>query len=147
MDKNEYFNKMDLVKLRNINAEDEGRKAKVLCKIISMGELETYIKSCDISCFICDDYRTIKCNGERELSIPTCRKCNMKTKVDRNTVETEFIRTIVIQEPLDQVTDMQPVSYEAEVYGGIAKMIQFGMDAEIIGFFKSRKKAKDKIRN
>lgn len=145
-DMNIIYNDMSLTRLRDINTDSEGKKVKFMCKIMSMGELQTYIKSCEKFCSICDSRDDVYCDSERKLPNLFCHKCNVSCTIDRDTINSEFIRTVVVQEPLAECLDMKPIKYEAEVYGRLAKEITMGMDVQMIGQFRSRRIPRD-IRN
>jgi len=137
------FTTDDTILLHDINPVDhENSPISFNCEIIAGDTWKTYIKKAMFVCPKCDSSHEGKADFDK--SLPTilcsyesgCKKA--KCVIDKTTMVTGYVQTLVIQESLEEARHNNPVSFEAKIYDGHVGTAFPGQKKKMTGIFHSR---------
>jgi len=112
------------------------------CTIISVDARKTYVKEAMYKCPICLGGESVKCNKERriDLQMTKCKKnsCHRAQMIlDSTSMDTDYIQTVIIQEPLEEAINNSPVTFVAKILGDQVGEAFISQKKRITGVFKS----------
>tara|TARA_B100001750_G_C15518274_1_gene609158 strand:- start:4 stop:2418 length:2415 start_codon:yes stop_codon:yes gene_type:complete len=135
------------IKMKDVSAKDEGKTILFNAFISAMDEHRTVTIKLTHTCTRCGAKKTVQSNGYENPRTPSCDKCHQEMIPDEDTRETEDIRTILLQELPDEVTNNTPTKKTARVKGDLARLVYISSrPITIIGRFRSVK-VKGKMEN
>tara|TARA_B110000495_G_scaffold1954_1_gene1508 strand:+ start:736 stop:3102 length:2367 start_codon:yes stop_codon:yes gene_type:complete len=108
--------------------------------VIALDSPKSYTKSATAICTICGMDKTIKCTNERKMppakcDNPACKRAGMT--IDPDTIVTDDIQTIVMQEPMELAKNNSPVILIGKLLGTKVGSSFAGQKKRITGLFKS----------
>jgi len=131
-----------LIKLQNIDPRiHEGTPVSFDCTVLLVDRRKSYIEKARFGCPICFDTTDIRCNDNREILIPLCvnPKCKrQKMVIDTNNIVTNYIQTVVIQEPVEDAKNNSPVSFTGKIKGDYVGEVFVGQKKRVLGMLKSQ---------
>lgn len=135
------------IKLHEWGAKYEGVPVSVDCQIIGTNKQETYTKFAEAYCSVCEETVQLLALGR----LPKCPdvECEGRKRTmifNKNTLKTGDIRTVIIQEPIEQAKHGTPVSFDCLLKDEYALQSHIGQRIRLIGTFRSYPQ-KDKITN
>ena len=135
------------IKLNELNSKYENIPVMFECQIIGLFKEETYVKSGQAYCKECHKTSTLESLGV----IPNCpnKDCGSRGKpmeIDRSTLKTGDIRTIMIEEPMEESTSGSPKTLECEIKDEHVAQTSLGDKKKIVGVFRSHP-IKNSMRN
>jgi len=134
----------EIMKMQDYTPDLNNQFATFTCRIIARGELENYFTKIHYECPICQSSETSQCDEYRRIkTAPNCKSCAVRMIERDELSEVDTIRTLMLQEPLDEAVNMTPVVFEAVTTGKITKKIFIGKDVKTTGIFRSVKKKKE----
>jgi len=101
-----------MINIRDITPKFENKEIDFNCIVLGTGDRKSYVRNGWIECPSCHDKQSIKCDEYRRLFLPKCnrRTCHGVTKqLDPAKIETGYIQTITIQEPVEEILNNSPV--------------------------------------
>ena len=134
----------EIMKMQDYTPDLNNQFATFTCRIIARSELENYFTKIHYECPICQNSETSQCDEYRRIKpAPNCKSCAVRMIERDELSEVDTIRTLILQEPLDEAVNMTPVIFEAVTTGKLTKEIFIGKDVELTGIFRSVKKKKE----
>jgi len=122
-----------LLKMKDILPFHEGKIISFDCMIASVDEERTFNKEADFECYSCKDKRHIVADAERKIKTPYCGKCSKRCSIIKKSIKTESVRTVILQEPLEEcVGGLQKILY-AKITGEYCRNLKNGDRKRIIG--------------
>lgn len=136
------FTTDDTILLHDINPEEhENSPISFNCEVIAGDSWKTYIKKATFSCPKC--YSEYEVKADFDKSLPTtlcstdgCKKC--KCEINKKTMVTGYVQTIVIQESLEEAKFNNPISFEAKIYDSHVGTAFPGQKKQMTGIFHSK---------
>ena len=126
-------------KLRYINTKHEGRPLTFNAVVLAVGRPQAYPVSGVRVCPKCGDEEHIRADSRRKLPKIRCtnRICK-KVEMDlrEESVLSEMIQNIVIQEPIDEIENNQPVMMDAKLLDIDVGHSYMGQKKKITGVFR-----------
>lgn len=135
------------IKLNEWNASYEGIPVEVECQVIAMFKAETYTKFAIARCSGCGREEEVKSLSRLPLcGNKDCEYYKKEMNIDEKTVKTGDIKTILIEEPIDEAKSSSPQILECEIRDADVANTFTGNKKRIIGIFRSHPQ-KGKSRN
>ncbi|MBF86341.1 MAG: hypothetical protein CL489_17945 [Acidobacteria bacterium] len=130
----------DKILMHDINAKHENTLVNFDCLILAGDVAKTYIKECKLICPKCEYGFAVTCDYNRNLPLefcpnPSCRSA--KLIADPDTLVTEYIQTLFLQEPLDEARHNSPIMFVGKIKGNAVRTAFPGQRKKISGFFKT----------
>ena len=137
------FTTNESILLHDINPVDhENSPISFNCDIIAGDSWKTYIKTCKVTCPKCDSNYDQKADFDKSLPTVYCSyssQCKKaKCEVDKATIVTGYVQTLVIQEPIEEAKFNNSVSFEAKIYDDHVGSAFPGQKKQVTGIFHSR---------
>lgn len=126
------------IKLHQWGADLEGVPVAVDCQVIGVNKQETYTKFAQAYCSVCGQSEQLLALGR----LPRCpdKDCDGHKKAmvfDKSTLKTGDIRTVVIQEPIEESHGRTPVNFDCLLKDQYALQVHIGQRIKLIGTFRS----------
>ena len=126
--------------MHNITAKHENTVICFDTTIIATDAPKTYIKECKLVCPRCGFGFSVVCDHNRNIPIETCsnsgcREAKMLPDID--TLVTEYIQTVFLQEPLEESRKNSPVLFIGKIKGDNVGTAFVGQKKRITGLFKT----------
>lgn len=130
----------DEIKLHSITPEFENTPIQFVCEVIGMDERKTYITESYVVCPKCFNEEFVRADFYKHMnktycSNSSCKKAQMEP--DRLRTKTDYVQTLLIQEPLEEAQNNSPVIFTAKVYGKHIGKVFVGQKKKVTGIFKS----------
>jgi len=126
------------IKMRSITTKHEGIPLTFNAVIIAVGRRQAYPVSGVFVCPDCGEEEAIFADKQRKFKIPVCTKHkfpkNMELK--EGTMKSELIQDIVIQEPIDEIVENQPIEMDAKLVDTDVGTSYMGQKKKITGIFR-----------
>ena len=136
------FTASKTILLHDINPTDhENSPISFNCDIIAGDSWKTYIKTAKGVCPKCSRTHEFKADFDKSLPSVLCnnRGCKFcKIEIDKKTIITGYVQTLVIQEPLEEAKFNNPVTFEAKIYDSDVGEAFPGQKKKMTGIFHSR---------
>lgn len=122
------------IKMREWDTEHEGKPVAVNVMIVRQNKEETYTKFAEL---YCREGHRKKVSGT--LYDPHCEECEKPVKMvlDMSTLKTGYYREVLIQEPMEEVTNGDARTLEAVIKDDDVRKTFVGQRKRIIGVFRS----------
>ncbi len=131
----------DVELMHNLNARDHENTVVVFdCEVIATEREKTYTKFCEGYCPLCGQEVGVKANEDRKIEDTYCTniKCKKaKLILRKNTLKTDNIQTIYVQEPMTDSQNNTPVIIRGVLTGNLSGKIFIGQKKRITGIYKS----------
>lgn len=120
------------IKMHDWGPDHEGMPVSVDCMIVSQNKPETYTK-----------YAKMHCSEGHTLEVRTllpeikCSQCNNTMELIQSSVKTGYIRSVLIQEPVDEAKHGTPRMFDAIIKDDDVRNTYIGQRVNIIGVFRS----------
>ena len=126
------------IKLNEWNSKYEGIPVLVECQVVGVYKEETYTKKAEAFCVECSHREDIKSLS----NLPLCpnKDCTYHKKhliVDQKSIETGDIRTVLIEEPIEESKSSSPAIKECVIKDEAVLETFMGNKKKIIGIFRS----------
>jgi len=128
------------VLLHDLSPKYENSPVQFVCEVIGMDERKSHIIETFAVCPKC--FNEVKLVADFYKKLPkgycpnsTCKKQLMEPDMSRT--KTEYIQTVLIQEPLEQAVNNSPVIFTAKIYGSHIGKVFVGQKKRVTGIFKS----------
>lgn len=135
--------------MHNLNAREHENTVVVFdCEVIATEREKTYTKFCQGYCPLCGQNFDVKSNEDRMIEDTYCTniKCKKaKLILKKNTLKTDNIQVIYVQEPMVNARNNTPVIFKAILTGKLSGTIFIGQKKRITGIYKSIIDTKDNI--
>lgn len=142
-DKWDYDKPLSPINMK-MNEYDEtwhNKQGSFEARIIARGDLENFDETVVYQCRVCNSQVEFKADENREVpEAPKCNDCSVKMQRMEALCKVKLIRSLIIQEPFDEATNMTPMTLEAIVTGDNAKNVYIGQDKVLGGIFRAVKK-------
>lgn len=125
------------IRLNEWSAKHEGIPISADCVIIGALESETEVKSADTNCMKCGHVEKIYSLDQMPIVCENKTCTSRKFRLDQSTVRSEDIRTIIVQEPPEEVRHGAPVMRKCHVRGELIFDAYSGQKKTITGVFRS----------
>jgi len=130
----------DKIAMHDIKAKHENTLINFDCLILASDVAKTYIKECKLVCPKCGYGFAVTCDYNRNLPLefcanPSCRSA--KLIADPDTLVTEYIQTVFLQEPLEEARHNSPVMFVGKIKGSAVRTAHVGQKKKVSGFFKT----------
>jgi len=128
------------IEIKEINPEHENRPITFNCVVLGVDQRKAYVKSGTVQCPQCSATDVVKADKYRRLSIPRCwnGSCRGVTMLlDPHDLNTGYIQTVVIQEPMENVSKNSPVIFSAKLLDWDVGEAYMGQKKRITGMFKT----------
>ena len=103
--------------MQQIDASYEGKLIEFEALIIACGERKSYVVKANYQCPECHKIVSLKCNEFYEINVPKCKECSQRLELDRNTMQTDYIQRLRVQELLESAKFSSPIGFEGEIIG------------------------------
>ena len=128
------------IELHSISPEYENTPIQFTCEVIGMDERKTYMTETVVVCPKCFNEHELKADFYKRMpksycSNSTCKKALMEPDPLRS--KTEYVQTLLIQEPLEEAINNSPVIFTSKVYGSHIGKVFVGQKKQVTGIFKS----------
>ena len=130
----------DKILMHSISAKHENTVVSFECTIIAAEIPKTYIKECKLECPKCGYGFSVTCDHNRNLPFekcvnPACREARLMP--DPDTLVTEYIQSVFLQEPLEESRKNSPVMFIGKIKGNNVGTAFVGQKKRVIGLFKT----------
>ena len=131
----------DKISMHDITAtKHENTVVNFECTILASDVAKTYVKECKLVCPKCGYGFSVTCDQNRNIPLevcanPTCR--DSKLIPDPDTLITEYIQTVFLQEPLEEARHNSPVMFVGKIKGNHVRTVAVGQKKRVTGFFKT----------
>ena len=130
----------DKILMHNISAKHENTVVSFECVILASDVAKTYIKECKLVCPKCGYGFSVTCDHNRNIPFekcvnPTCREA--KLMPDQDTLVTENIQTVFLNEPLEEAIMNSPKMFVGKIKGTNVGTAFVGQKKRVIGLFKT----------
>ena len=131
----------DSIPMHELNAkEHENAIITFDCEIIGMAKVLSYIKECSLSCPKCYTEVHVRADLDKKLpaklcSNPSCKK--MKMEAIRETIKTDNVQSISLQEPLESSRNQTPIILRGKIDGNLIGEVFIGQRKRITGVYRS----------
>jgi len=130
----------DKILMHRISAKHENAVVSFECTIIASDVAKTYIKKCKLVCPKCGYGFSVTCDYNRNLPFercinPSCRDTRLLP--DQDTLETENIQTIFLNEPLEEAKKNSPIMFVGKIKGTDVGTAFVGQKKRVIGLYKT----------
>ena len=136
------FTTDDTIMLHDINpTQHENAPITFNCDVIAGDSWKTYIKEAKVQCPKCANSEIVKSDFDKSFPKKLCKNsgCKLcKMEVDKQSIITGYVQTIVIQEPLEEAKFNNPVNFEAKIYDNHVGSAFPGQKKQITGIFHSK---------
>ena len=131
---------IDKIFMHDITAKYENSVISFDTTIIATDSPKTYIKECKLECPKCNYGFSVTCDNNRKIPMevcanPSCR--DAKLIPDQDTLITEYIQTVFLQEPLEEAKKNSPVMFIGKIKGDNVGTAFVGQRKRITGLFKT----------
>jgi len=128
--------------LRNISPKDTGKPITFDATVLSVDARKAFVRRGRFQCPICEVSEDIECNEDRKIPsyLTKCNnpRCKREQRIiDSNKSLTEYIQTVIIQEPLEEAQNNSPVTFVAKLIGQQVGEAFISQKKRITGVFKS----------
>jgi len=125
-------------KMRFINTKHEGVPLTFNAVIIAVGRRQAYPVSGIFVCPDCGDEERVEADKSRKFNTPSCpnHKFAKKKVLKEGTMKSEMIQDIVLQEPIDEIVENQPVEMDAKLVDIDVGTSYMGQKKKITGVFR-----------
>lgn len=128
------------VLLHDLSPKYENSPVQFVCEVIGMDERKSHIIETIAVCPKCFNEVKLVADFYKKLPKgycpnPTCKKQLMEPDMTRT--KSEYIQTVLIQEPLEQAVNNSPVIFTAKIYGSHIGKVFVGQKKKVTGVFKS----------
>jgi replicative DNA helicase Mcm len=126
--------------LHDISPKLENTPINFKCNIIAMDNRMTYIKHAYVKCPKCGNGYDKTCDFDKSFDAGYCDNNDCKRKalvVERRTMETDYVQTLLLQEPLEEAVNNSPVIFTAKIYGKHIGQVFPGQKKGVTGIFRS----------
>jgi replicative DNA helicase Mcm len=129
------------ISMQDINPRDnESNIVCFDCQVIAVDKRKSYIKSGTGSCDICGHSETVECDPDLKLKMPKCtsRGCGKAlTQLVQNTIKTDYIQNIWMQEPIETAKHNMPVIFIGKLHGSFVGDVFPSQKKRVTGIFKT----------
>lgn len=136
------FTTSTTILLHDINPENhENTPIAFNCEIIAGDSWKTYIKSAKGVCPKCHKTYNVKADFDKSITDILCESVGCKfskVPIDKKTIVTGYVQTLVIQEPLEEAKHNNPVNFEAKIYDKDVGNAFPGQKKHMTGIFHSK---------
>jgi DNA replicative helicase MCM subunit Mcm2 (Cdc46/Mcm family) len=122
--------------LRGVDLTSENKPLTFNSVILAVGRRQAYVKVARFKCLKCGADTKLACNNKRKIKAPVCgtRSCRGATMdIDESDVVSDFVQDIVIQEPVDEIVNNQPIQIDAKLIGDDVGHSYMGQKKKITG--------------
>lgn len=128
------------ISMHDIGAHFENTVITFDCIISATDAPKTYVKQGTAVCPQCFNQEDVKCDFEKKIQQPTCpnpscKRCKMI--MQSNSVVTDDVQTLLLQEQLEDAVHSSPVTFVGKVYGNDVSTSFTGQKKRITGIFRS----------
>jgi len=120
------------IKMHEWGPEHEGMPVSVDAMIVSQNKPETYTKFAKLQC---ENGHTLEIRSL--LPEIKCSQCDGMMKLSQSSVKTGYIRSVLIQEPVDEAKNGTPRMFDAIIKDDDVRSTYIGQRVNIIGVFRS----------
>jgi replicative DNA helicase Mcm len=136
------FTSKKTILLHDINPQEhENAPISFNCEIVAGDNWKTYIKTATGYCPKCTREFEFKADFDKSLKNLLCNNVGCKfckVEIDKKTIVTGYVQTILIQEPLTESKFSNPVTFEAKIYDKDVGTAFPGQKKLITGIFHSK---------
>lgn len=126
------------IKMHDWDASYEGVPVAVKCQVIGAGNEETYTKKAAVVCLACHESQTVRNLGKLpRCSNKDCENYRTEMQLVRASLKTGPIKTIMIQEPLEESKHSSPKIFQCTIKDDDVKKTFGGQRKKIIGVLRS----------
>ena len=128
--------------LRHIGPRDTGKPITFDATVLSVDARKAFVKKGLFKCPICEVADWVEANEDRKMPSYSTKCNNPRCKreqriIDSNMSLTEYIQTVIIQEPLEEAENNSPVTFVAKLIGHQVGEAFTTQKKRITGVFKS----------
>ena len=126
-------------KLRYISTKQEGKPLTFNAVVLAVGRPQAYPVSGVRVCPKCGDEENVQSDSRRKLAElrcqnRVCKKVTMELKSE--SIKSDMIQNVVIQEPIDEIANNQPVMMDAKLLATDVGHSYMGQKKKITGAFQ-----------
>jgi len=129
------------IPMHMLNATDhEGAIVTFDCEVIASEVTKSYIKRCTLACPLCGKEIEGKCDVDKKMPPASCPNSacrNHRLEVQRQTAETENIKSVLLSELLSNSKKNSPITMESLVTGDLIRDVFIGQKKRITGIYRS----------
>ena len=126
------------IKMHDWDASYEGVPVAVNCQVIGAANEETYTKKAMVACLACHESQTVRNLGKLpRCSNKDCENYRTEMQLVRASLKTGPIKTIMIQEPLEESKHGSPKFFQCIIKDDDVKKTFGGQRKKIIGVLRS----------
>jgi replicative DNA helicase Mcm len=127
------------IKLSKVSTLHEDKPVTFNAVILAVGRRQAFPVSGVFMCTLCGDEMRADADNRRKFKTPICRNpsCKKETMVlKEGTMISQFVQDIVIQEPIDEIVENQPVNIDAKLIDIDVGHTYMGQKKKITGIFR-----------
>jgi len=129
------------IQLSEIGTEYENKPTTFNSVILAVGRRQAYPVLGKFMCPECGDEETKSTDHTRKFKDLVCRACQFNKKKStmvlvEGSMKSEFVQDIVIQEPIDEIKENQPVNMDAKLIDSDVGHSFMGQKKKITGVFR-----------
>ena len=129
------------VPMHMLNAKDhEGAIVTFDCEVLASESTKSYIKRCTLACPLCGHKQEESCDVDKKMPVISCTNSSCRSRrleVQRQTAETENIKSILLSELMENSKKNSPIVIEASVTGDLIREVFIGQKKRITGIYRS----------
>ena len=126
------------IRMRQITTKHEGVPVTFNSVILAVGRRQAYPVSGVFFCPECGEEENVFADKQRKFKTPVCpaHKFPKSMELKEGTMKSELIQDIVIQEPIDEIVENQPVYMDAKLVDSDVGNSYMGQKKKITGVFR-----------
>ena len=130
----------DVVKMSELNPNIENKPVTFESTILAVGRRQAYIKRGYYLCTRCGQSFLVEADKRRFIEHPKCTTASCRNRpmiIDPDRSIAESVQDIIIQEPIDDVDNNEPIHYDAKIVADDVGLTYMGQRKKITGVFRT----------
>jgi replicative DNA helicase Mcm len=127
------------IRLSKITTNHEDKPVTFNAVVLAVGRRQAFPVTGVFVCHICGDEYRFNADNRRKFKVPVCSNPPCKKEVmilKEGTMRSQFVQDIVIQEPIDEIVDNQPINIDAKLVDIDVGHTYMGQKKKITGIFR-----------
>jgi len=127
------------IKLHSLTTEHENKPFTFNAVILAVAKRQAYPLTGMFKCLICDQEARADADSRRVLKAPMCMKPSCKRakmELKEGTTTSQLVQDIVLQEPIEEIIENQPVDVDAKLVDIDVGHTYMGQKKKITGIFR-----------
>lgn len=123
--------------MQHINPKIEGKPVAFDAIVMFTDDPKSYIVEGEAYCRSCMSRDDIRLKFDYGIKLPYCNECKQYMKLDPETVKSESVQTLLLEEFPESARNNTPVKFTAKLRGDLVGTVFIGNRKRFVGIFRS----------